>query len=167
MKQSVLVWLVFSLSFLTLSLKIKTKSIKMWSQPILENYSYMYIVNYWVSKTVLCWAECSHCIVYIWWYFYQLITHKELLKCIKESKDTQEFVHCTEMHTEIGCKETAVEYFVLLGLHLETSHPVFSLLDVFGLCCIHISVKLHQSSYGSIHTYSKWFKLQRIHTSLF
>ncbi len=49
--------------------------------------------TYWTSETAVCWAKCAW--VYIHWYFYQLRTHKELRKCVKESKQCQEFRRCT------------------------------------------------------------------------
>ncbi len=41
--------------------------------------------------------------IYIWWYFYQLLTHKELIKCVKGVKTEAEM--CI-LHTEICCKES-------------------------------------------------------------
>ncbi len=59
--------------------------------------------------------------IYIWWYFYQLLTHKKLIKCVKGVKTEAEM--CL-LHTEICCKETAVLMLVLnckghqeLGMH--------------------------------------------------
>jgi len=51
---------------------------------------------YWTSKTMLCakWARCM-CVACIWWYFGQLGTRKELIKCVKESKQQRESIRHT------------------------------------------------------------------------
>lgn len=36
-----------------------------------------------------------------------------------------------------------------LGLNLMILHPVLVCLDVFGTCCVHISVELQASLFGS------------------
>ncbi len=52
------------------------------------------MVTTWLDSFAgVCCAKCTRC-VYILWYFYQLITHKELRKCVKESKQQKEFLHC-------------------------------------------------------------------------
>ncbi len=98
-------------------------------------------------------------------YFYQLMSHKELIKCVKESKQVQEFLHCTQ----ICCKEPAVLTLapkynakkapmikktclsILSSLGSQLGHHIlfWGWLDVFSLCFIHISVEPHQSSFGS------------------
>jgi len=47
--------------------------------------------------------------------------------------------------------------FSSIVLHLVTSDPIFSLLGCLCLCCVHISLKLHQSSFGTF-----WWVLVRL-----
>lgn len=133
----------------------------------LEHWTWSQCIFYkppesWTSKTVLCAGLNAFVVcVYIWWYFYQLTRiHEELIKCVKES-----------LHTEICCEETAVLPSILNcnGQHCSCDeksqvclgilsfiasfilwhHIVFLIFffDVFGLCCIHMSVEPHQNSF--------------------
>jgi len=60
---------------------------------------------YRTSKTMLC-SGLNMLIVcaYIWWYFNQLRTRDKLIKCVKKSKQWQEFLRHTK--TKICWKET-------------------------------------------------------------
>ncbi len=50
------------------------------------------------------------------------------------------------------CKEVKKAMGIPLSFLLDSDHILFLVhLDVFGPCCIHISVELHQSLFGSGH----------------
>jgi len=55
-------------------------------------YYFFCDITYWTSTKMQCACKCVcvHLVV-----FYQLRTHVELIKCVKESIQRQKFLHCT------------------------------------------------------------------------
>ncbi len=129
--------------------------------------------TYWTSETAVCWAKCAW--VYIHWYFYQLRTHKELRKCVKESKQCQEFRRCTHKwiatvrrrrfqslyRTVMGITAPmtrgtryAWAFCSFLGPHLMTWRPIFGSFRCLWSTLRYVSVKLHHSMFESRLTFS-------------
>jgi len=82
----VMVCLTFTVSFLRSSLKIQ--NIK------------QFIMGLCVCHTehaAMLWAKCTHCQYTHIMLFYQLRTDEELMKCVNESKQCQEFLHHTHI----------------------------------------------------------------------
>lgn len=82
-----LVRLAFTLSFVTLNLKMQKKYKKKQQHQQQKRLLWCkFCITYQTSTHAECWAKCAVVFVYTWWHFDQLRTHDELRKCIKESK---------------------------------------------------------------------------------
>ncbi len=106
------------------------------------------------TPNAVCWTKRARC-VYIWFYFYQLRTHEELIK--------GPLPPCCSMlpSAHFVLDTPLVPRYQIMSRSVTSCHYILFLvrLEVFGPCCVHISFETTPESQtacsdGNVHTYS-------------